>query len=126
MVRLSAVGEVHDHGVVEHRAVAFRNGFQPFAELGDLFKVKPANEMIHAGCVHAVLATTVAGVVFALGESEALEANIKIANTRRGGEGQHIGQSGNERGGAEVELRVQPIGFHLAGVFVAGHRRMLA
>ena len=25
-----------------------------------LFKVKPANEMIHAGCVHAVLATTVA------------------------------------------------------------------
>ena len=28
-VRLSTIGEVHDHGVIEHRAVAF-DGFQPF------------------------------------------------------------------------------------------------
>ena len=81
----SAPSERYTITVLSSIAVAFRDGFQPFAELGDLFKVKPANEMIHAGCVHAVLATTVAGVVFTPGEAEAFEANIKVANTGCGG-----------------------------------------
>ena len=96
VVALGTIGKIDDHRVVQHGAVAFGNRLEFLRQLGDLLKVKTANEIIHARPVHAVLASAMAGVVFALLETEAGKANIKVANACRRGNGDHVGEAGNE------------------------------
>ena len=88
MMRLGCIGEIHNHSVVQHRAIPFRHRIEFLHQVGDELKMKFMNFDLELVGAHAVEAAAVADTVFTQVNSQARKpyAEVGISDTRRNGD----------------------------------------
>ena len=126
VVALGGVGQVHDQGVVPHRAVALLDGLELADQAGDQFEVEYPDRGGQFVPGLALEPAAVADSVLADADAQAAELHAEVRVAGPAGERDHVGEPGGQGGGGEVELGVEPIGLDVALVLVGDGRGVAA